>query len=212
MSQKNQKRDSFKKKVASKLDDMIQESDESAVAVEEPVLNRSAVEWVDETKTRMKIENNIYDIAVDYREAVNIEKIAERYNTILNKYDFIVGDWGYDQLRLRGFYHEDNRRAPFEKKISFLEDYLYEFCNFGCAYFVLEKERSEKPKKSKAKRQRNRGEQQHAQKPQQQSKKEFTMKKQEHPRSGQPKRQGKNRTPKNTEQPNTQFKIRKVDE
>lgn len=212
MSQKNQKRNSLKKKVASKLDDMIQESDESAVAVEEPVLNRSAVEWVDETKTRMKIENNIYDIAVDYREAVNIEKIAERYNTILNKYDFIVGDWGYDQLRLRGFYHEDNRRAPFEKKISFLEDYLYEFCNFGCAYFVLEKERSEKPKKSKAKRQRNRGEQQHAQKPQQQSKKEFTMKKQEHPRSGQPKRQGKNRKPKNTEQPNTQFKIRKVDE
>lgn len=61
----------------------------------------------------------------------------ERYNEILDKYDYIVGDWGYDQLRLRGFYKDDRRGVSKDQLIGTLEDYLYEYCNFGCAYFVL---------------------------------------------------------------------------
>ena len=49
---------------------------------------------------------------------------------------------------------QENTHNFVDKKIDFLEDYLYEYCNFGCAYFVLEKEKSEKPKKAKTQRKR----------------------------------------------------------
>ena len=62
------------------------------------------------------------------------------------KYDYIVGDWGNDQLRLKGFY-KDDRYVKKSRCISHLEDYLKEYCNFGCAYFVLE---NKAPRKEKA--------------------------------------------------------------
>ena len=30
-----------------------------------------------------------------------------------------------------------NRRAAPDQRMMILEDYLYEYCNFGCAYFVV---------------------------------------------------------------------------
>ncbi|WP_179396011.1 YutD family protein [Lacticaseibacillus absianus] len=83
------------------------------------------------------IDGRRYQIEVDHKQAFDRAKFAERYNDILDKYDYVVGDWGYDQLRLRGFYANDNRRANKDQLIRTLEDYLYEYCNFGCAYFVL---------------------------------------------------------------------------
>lgn len=80
-----------------------------------------------------------YELIENIHDAFDEEVFSERYSEILNKYDYIVGDWGYDQLRLKGFYEEDNKKASFDTKISMLDDYLYEYCNFGCAYFVLKR-------------------------------------------------------------------------
>lgn len=44
-----------------------------------------------------------YEILHDYREALQEEAIQDRYSEILDKYDYILGDWGYGQLRLKGF-------------------------------------------------------------------------------------------------------------
>ena len=67
-----------------------------------------------------------------------------RFSDVLSKYDYILGDWGYGQLRLKGFYDDRNSKSTYETKISTLQDYLYEYCNFGCAYFVLRKSRKVK--------------------------------------------------------------------
>ena len=69
----------------------------------------------------------------------NEEALLARYSDVLLKYDYILGDWGYGQLRLKGFFDDRNQKATYETKISTLQDYLYEYCNFGCAYFVLKK-------------------------------------------------------------------------
>lgn len=55
----------------------------------------------------------------------------------MTKYDYIVGDWGYDQLRLRGFYEIGSKKGSPYQSIERLDDYLYEYCNFGCSYFIL---------------------------------------------------------------------------
>ncbi|MDA9470020.1 YutD family protein [Enterococcus sp. 5H] len=80
-----------------------------------------------------------YLIVKNHRDAFDPERLGERFSDVLSRYDYIVGDWGYDQLRLKGFFNESNRKANPEQRIDTLEDYLYEYCNFGCAYFVLER-------------------------------------------------------------------------
>lgn len=95
-----------------------------------------------------------YRLVHDHREAFDPERLGERYSDILSRYDYIVADWGYEQLRLKGFFAADNRKAQPEQRIDTLEDYLYEYCNFGCAYFVIERiggkrEKTQRQKKRK---------------------------------------------------------------
>ncbi|WP_040224629.1 YutD family protein [Bhargavaea cecembensis] len=87
----------------------------------------------------IRLEQNEYEILEDYRDGFQEEAVNDRYSEILSKYDYIVGDWGYGQLRLRGFFDDRNPKATVGTKISTLQDYLFEHCNFGCAYFVLKK-------------------------------------------------------------------------
>jgi uncharacterized protein YutD len=92
-----------------------------------------------EVKKSVFVNNISYEVVQEYRDGFNEEAFKGRYSDILNKYDYIVGDWGYNQLRLRGFFDDQNQRATYDTRISTLSEYLYEFCNFGCAYFVLKK-------------------------------------------------------------------------
>ncbi|WP_373897109.1 MULTISPECIES: YutD family protein [Heyndrickxia] len=85
------------------------------------------------------IHRHTYEIIDNYRNGYNEEAFRSRYSEILEKYDYIVGDWGYGQLRLRGFFDDRNPKSTFDTRISTLTEYLYEYCNFGCAYFVAKK-------------------------------------------------------------------------
>ncbi|EMB97064.1 YutD family protein [Streptococcus mutans] len=72
------------------------------------------------------------------KNAFDVTVFTQRFSDILLKYDYIVGDWGNEQLRLKGFYKEETQRETKTPYIGYLDDYLKEYCNFGCAYFVLE--------------------------------------------------------------------------
>lgn len=87
----------------------------------------------------LELNGNHYEVIANVKEGFQEDAVKDRYSEILAKYDFIVGDWGYEQLRLRGFYHDRHPKSSIDSRISTLEDYLYEYCNFGCAYFVLKK-------------------------------------------------------------------------
>lgn len=91
------------------------------------------------TSNQLKIDQCPYELVTDYQNAFDAEKLNERYADILAKYDYIVGDWGFEQLRLKGFYENVQKNAQPDQKIATLQDYLYEYCNFGCAYFVIKR-------------------------------------------------------------------------
>ncbi len=88
---------------------------------------------------QVRIQGFTYELIHNERNGWNPEAFRERYNEVLSRYDYIVGDWGYGQLRLKGMFEEDNRKATFDQKLSFLDEYIQEYCNFGCAYFVVKK-------------------------------------------------------------------------
>jgi uncharacterized protein YutD len=94
---------------------------------------------VGEVYVLIEVNNIAYEVIKDYRNGFNEEAFRGRYSDILTRYDYIVGDWGYGQLRLKGFFEDQNPKAAFDTKISTLTEYLYEYCNFGCAYFVVKK-------------------------------------------------------------------------
>lgn len=116
---------------------------------EEPIVQR-----IDATTIR--IEDKKFEIVKDYRDAFDAERLGERYSEILNKYDYIVADWGFEQIRLKGFYDNRNRKVPQDQRIGNLQDYLYEYCNFGCPYFVLQRmdDKKERTKPNKPKKRR----------------------------------------------------------
>ncbi|CAG7649375.1 YutD family protein [Paenibacillus allorhizosphaerae] len=85
------------------------------------------------------IAGRTYEVVTDHKSGWKPEAFRDRYSEVLERYDYIVGDWGYNQLRLRGFYKDNHPKATKDTAISTLQDYLNEYCNFGCAYFIIEK-------------------------------------------------------------------------
>ncbi|MCB8094292.1 DUF1027 domain-containing protein [Staphylococcus aureus] len=85
----------------------------------------------------IKVDQHYFELIENYRECFNEEQFIARYSDILDKYDYIVGDYGYDQLRLKGFYKDSNKKAEMSKRFSNIQDYIFEYCNFDCPYFVL---------------------------------------------------------------------------
>ncbi|HEY0828513.1 MAG TPA: YutD family protein [Bacilli bacterium] len=80
-----------------------------------------------------------YEVIQDHKNGWNVEAFKERYSEVLERYDYIVGDWGYNMLRLKGFFKETNAKLNKEASVASLQDYLHEYCNFGCAYFIVER-------------------------------------------------------------------------
>ncbi|WP_432352584.1 YutD family protein [Sporosarcina sp. A2] len=91
------------------------------------------------TEGLITLDQYEFEIVENFREGFDNEALLSRYSEILLKYDYILGDWGYGQLRLKGFFEDRNAKATYETKISTLQDYLYEYCNFGCSHFILKK-------------------------------------------------------------------------
>lgn len=127
---KSEKQETMTQKVETILSELAQED----VSLKQSVLMSQLDELV------LQIKDQTYHLVLNYRDGFNFEAFEQRYQEYFDKFDFIVGDWGYEQLRLRGFYQVNEPKTPREQQIDYLEDYLKEYCNFGCQYFVLAKE------------------------------------------------------------------------
>jgi len=80
-----------------------------------------------------------YELVEDHKNGWNPVAFRDRYSDVLDRYDYVIGDWGYNQLRLKGFFRDNHPKATPGSVISGIVDYINEYCNFGCAYFVLHK-------------------------------------------------------------------------
>lgn len=103
------------------------------------VLNAQEKEVYRIDSERFLFSNVEYKLIENHKDAFDLELMESRYTDYLLKYDYIVGDMSYQKLRLRGFYEDYRKGIPIDMKISNLEDYLVEYCSFGCQYFVFER-------------------------------------------------------------------------
>ncbi|TOZ04873.1 YutD family protein [Leuconostoc pseudomesenteroides] len=98
---------------------------------------RKSVYHVTRRGDEIEIDRLTLELVDNFKDAFDVDKLAIRYTPLLAQYDYIVGDISAEQLRLKGFYHNDKSVAN-QDKIQTLQDYLYEYVNFGAPYFVLE--------------------------------------------------------------------------
>ena len=81
-----------------------------------------------------------FTVLENHKDALDATRFGQRFSEIMLKYDYIVGDWSNNQLRLKGFYEDERPNTRKTDRISRLSEYLREYCAFGCAYFILKNE------------------------------------------------------------------------
>ena len=87
----------------------------------------------------IQVEDRQYEIITDYRNGFNKEEFISKCTDYFCDFDYVVGDWAYDKLRLKGFYEDSNKKAKDFNKIGNLDKYLKENCAYDCKYFVAKK-------------------------------------------------------------------------
>ena len=88
---------------------------------------------------KVKTEKYEYEIIKDYRDTFDKEEFLNRYTDFFEIYDYIVGDYAYGKLRLKGFYDDNNNKASNINKYSRVDKYIEENCAYGCKYFIAKK-------------------------------------------------------------------------
>ena len=88
---------------------------------------------------KIKIDEQEYEVIKDEKEAIDKDLLAEKITDYFDDYDYIVGDWAYGKLRLKGFYDRDNKKAKDHNNIDNVKKYIEEKCAYGCKWFEIKK-------------------------------------------------------------------------
>lgn len=84
--------------------------------------------------------NNInYEIIENNGDAIDIDLLAEKITDYFDGYNYIVGDWAYSKLRLKGFYDSKNKNCKKFNDIANIKDYLDNKCAYGCRWFSIKR-------------------------------------------------------------------------
>jgi len=80
-----------------------------------------------------------YELKEDKKNCFNIEETSNLCTEYFKEYDYILGDYAYNKLRLKGFYENNHKKATDINKISYIEEYIKMYCAYECSYFILQK-------------------------------------------------------------------------
>ena len=87
----------------------------------------------------MKLLEQEYKLIKNNKECFNLEEIEEKITDYFKDYDYIVGDYAYSKLRLKGFTKKCNKLNRDIHDFENVDKYIKENCAYGCKYFILEK-------------------------------------------------------------------------
>lgn len=86
-----------------------------------------------------EIEDKKYKIIKDEKDGFDLEEFTKKYGEYFFAYDFIVGDWAYGKLRLKGFNKKNNKLYNKINDCTKIDEYIKNNCAFGCKHFIIEK-------------------------------------------------------------------------
>ena len=88
---------------------------------------------------KILLEDKEYEIIKDEKEGFDLEELKSKYTEYFYDYDYIVGDWAYGKLRLKGFFDSNNNKAKSINNINNVDQYIKNNCAYNCKYFIAKK-------------------------------------------------------------------------
>ncbi len=80
-----------------------------------------------------------YNVDRNVKDALNTTELEEKLTDYFEGFDYILGDYAYGKLRLKGFNDKENKNFKPINDIKTLDDYISNYCAFECRYFVISK-------------------------------------------------------------------------
>lgn len=80
-----------------------------------------------------------YKIIENEKDGFDLEELKERITDYFYEYDYVVGDWAYGKLRLKGFNNKGSKNYNKFNDYSRVNKYIEDNCAYGCKYFILER-------------------------------------------------------------------------
>lgn len=80
-----------------------------------------------------------YTVEKNYKNGFDYQAIKELWTDYFDDYDYILGDWSYGKLRLKGYCNKNNKKYNKINDYSYIEEYIKNNCAYDCSYFVLKK-------------------------------------------------------------------------
>lgn len=87
----------------------------------------------------MIIENNEYELIENYKDGFELDALKDKYTDYFEEYDYILGDWSYGKLRLKGFCDKLNKKCNRINDIKYKDEYIKTMCSYDCRYFIIKK-------------------------------------------------------------------------
>ena len=88
---------------------------------------------------KITINDVNYEVIVNERDAIDKDILKDKINDYYDSFDYIVGDWAYGKVRLKGFYDSKNKNCKKLNDIAYVKDYINNNCAYGCKWFQLKK-------------------------------------------------------------------------
>lgn len=86
---------------------------------------------------KIKVENKELELIFDKGDCFNEEEFVSKFTDYFYDYDYVLGDYAYNKLRLKGFCDKNNQKFNNINDYSNKDKYIKEQCAYECKYFVL---------------------------------------------------------------------------
>ncbi len=85
------------------------------------------------------INDKEYELIENYKDGFDLEETKKYMTDYFDNYDYILGDWSYGKLRLKGFCNKQNKNFSKINDYETKDNYIKEYCAYDCKYFILKK-------------------------------------------------------------------------
>ncbi len=86
------------------------------------------------------IINNVkYEVIKNVGDAIDVTELEAKVTDYFDDFDYILGDYAYGKLRLKGFNNKENKNFKPYNDIATLDEYIENHCAYGCRHFVISK-------------------------------------------------------------------------
>ena len=87
------------------------------------------------------INDREYEIIENNNAVIDETELSEKLTDYFEEYDYILGDFAYGKLRLKGFNDKENKNYKKINDYAEIHNYITKYCAYGCKYFILKQTR-----------------------------------------------------------------------